>query len=135
MPRPLAQPVPAPPSRNPLAPPRTQEPPLGAPSTPNVRESRRVPNVADAQPFYNAYPLALGNDPAPATGRCRVSVWNLTGQPVSLKIGDQQQVVPRNEQSRPLEVDRQFIWRVDDREPQNERVPAGEAGLVIVLRR
>src|SRR5579883_602092 len=91
-PRPLAQPVPAPPSRNPLTPPRTQEPPLGVPSTPNVRESRRTPNVADSQPYYNAYPLAPGNDSPPAAGLCRVSVWNLTSQPVTLKVGDRQQV-------------------------------------------
>jgi hypothetical protein len=129
-PRPLAQPVPAPPSRTPLGPQRTQEPPLNAPT---IRESRK--ELSDGAPYYNAYALASTDAPRPAGDRCRVTFWNLTDHAITLKVGDQLQRIVRNEQSRPLELDRQFIWRVDDREPQTERVPAGETGLVIVIRR
>src|SRR5207245_1651883 len=123
---PLAQPVPAPPSRQPTLP-RTQEPPLSTPAAPSVRESRKVPGISEAHSYFNAYALAATDVAKPAADRCRVSFWNLTERSLTLKVAGQTYVVQRNSQSQPLEVERQFAWRVDEREPQQERVPEGES--------
>jgi len=34
-----------------------------------------------------------------------------------------------------LEMPREFTWQVDERTPENERVPTNEAGVEIVIRR
>lgn len=133
-PRPLAQPVPAPPSGGSQAAPRTQEPPLSAPPPPTPASPGRSPGVTESRSYFNSYALA-GADLKPAGDRCRVSFWNLTDGPVTVKVGDQAYSLSSNSQSQNLDLQRQFVWRVDDREPQWERVADGESGLVIVIRR
>ncbi len=133
-PRSLAQPIPAPPSRAPATP-RTQEPPLSAPATPGISESRKVPGATEELSYFNAYALAVTDAGSLIADRCRVSFWNLTDRPLTVKVADQSYVVQRNSQSMPMELSRQFVWRVDGREPQQERLPEGESGLVIVIRR
>lgn len=132
--RPLAQPVAAPPSRGPVQPPRTQEPPLNVPAPPTPAQPSRGPGVTESRSYFNAYTVASA-DVKPAADHCRVSFWNLTERPVTVKVGDHSYAVASNSQSESLELQRQFVWRVDEREPQSERVADGQTGLVIVIRR
>lgn len=138
--RPYARPTPAGPSTIPTPPtrptapsaapaptpagPRTQEPPMS--TGPAVSESRSS--------YFNAYAVAP-RDTAPAdSARCPVGFWNLTGQDLTITVANQTHTLPRGQRLK-VDLDRQFVWRVEQREPQNQRVPDGEAALEIVIRR
>jgi len=114
----FAIPTPAPPSR---------EPPLANPPIdpkPGVSESR----------FFDVYSVASANGVKPAGERCSVAFWNLSKQDLVLKVGGQRQVLGRGK-SMTLNLDRQFVWQVEGREPQAEQVPANESALEIVIRK
>jgi hypothetical protein len=84
--------------------------------------------------FYDVYPVAPRGGVPPAGDRRPVSFWNLTGRDVVLTVDGRAQTVPRGGKAR-LVLERRFVWQVDGREPRNEDVAAGAAGLEIVLRR
>lgn len=117
---PYAVPTPAPPSQ-------TVEPPLekpGGTSGPKVTESRA------AAP---AILPATAQKAPPEKDRCRVGFWNVSGRDVTLTINGQARLLPRD-RSLTLDLGRQFIWQVDARPAQTERVPADNSTLEIVVR-
>lgn len=116
-----ATPTPAGPSATPATPPRSTEPPL-SPS----------PGVTEQRSYFNAYSVAPRASDKPSSDRCAVGFWNLTSADVVLRIGDQTHRLPRGK-SLKLDLGRQFVWQVDNREPQTEQV--SEAAIEIVIRR
>jgi hypothetical protein len=91
------------------------------------------PAVSESR-FYDVFAVAPGDRTRPAADRCSVAFWNLSGQDLTLTVAGQKQTIVRGK-SLTLELDRQFVWQVEGRESQAERVPATESGLEIVIRR
>jgi hypothetical protein len=92
---------------------------------PNIRESRSS--------YYDAFYVAPRTSDQPTDGRCRVAFWNLTRRPLTLKLDGQAQVLASG-QSLIRELAREFVWQIEGHEPQRQTIPAGEAGLEIVIR-
>jgi hypothetical protein len=63
-----------------------------------------------------------------------VGFWNLSGHALRLRVDGRDHRIASGETLK-LEVGRQFVWRVDDREPQSEQIPAQAPALEIVIRR
>ncbi len=122
----FAAPVPAPPSASPAAP-RAVEPTM--PHLPDVVESHSA-----ASPYYDAYPLAARDGKSPGPTAPTVRVWNLSGRDLSVKVDGKPSLIAPGQSVR-LTVPRQFVWQVIGREPQSERIPEGDLGLEIVVRR
>jgi hypothetical protein len=110
--------------------PATSAPPSTGPVT---SESSRKPADTAASAYFDTYTVA-GSPDRPAGERCRVSFWNLAGRRLTLKV-DGRSVVLEASKKMSFDLGRHFVWRVDDRDPQNETVPAEESGLEIVVRR
>ena len=90
--------------------------------------------VREEGPFYDTYSVALKNDQKPANDQCTVTFTNLSERPIKLMVEDQERALARGESVK-LPVKRQFIWRMEGREPQNEQVGTGDFALQIVIRR
>lgn len=118
-PVPYAQPTPAPPSSTPASP------------SPSMR---KVPEVTESRSFYSGASQAPAASDKPAADRSSVAFWNLSTKDVNLRIGGQTYVLAQGKRLN-LEMGRQFVWRIDDRELQNETIPATESALEIVIRR
>jgi hypothetical protein len=110
--------------------PRGSEPPRVSES-PKVGES---PRVSETHSYFDAYPVAPRAGEKPNATHCAVGFWNLTDHDVRLTVAGQSYPLGRG-QNMKLDLDRQFVWRVDQREPQNEQIPASESALEIVIRR
>lgn len=120
-PRKYAQPSPAGPSSSPSAAPKTSEPP-------------RNPGVSESRSYFSAYAVAPRTAEKPAGDRARVGFWNLSERDVVLTVANQAYSLPRGKSVR-LDLPREFVWRVDSREAQNEKMPENESALEIVIRR
>lgn len=127
----VPQPAPASPGAEPplaepgrLTPQPPAKPPAPPPGKPQVRESG----------YFDAY--AAGAAPIVPTGdgRCSVAFWNLTGQDLVLNVAGRRLTLPRAK-SVMLDLDRQFVWQVEGRPAQEQRVAGGETALEIVIRR
>jgi hypothetical protein len=114
---PYAVPVPAPPSQTPAL-----------PFTP----MDRPPEATEARTFGGVYPVRREVPLAP--DRARVGFTNLTRRDVVLRINGQPQVLPSGRAVN-LNLPRQFVWQIDQREPQGERVPSDRNSVDIVIRR
>lgn len=138
-----ARPSPAPPSR-PAPQPQVEElrqaPPAALPAPPPPLPT---PPAAGPVPSNSLSPMVTESRYPPSTGvravrrptdRCSVAFWNLTARPLSLRIDGRGQVVPPGK-SVTLELNRQFVWQVEGREPQVERIPVPEVALDVVIRR
>jgi hypothetical protein len=84
--------------------------------------------------YYDAYSVGGSLPAADGTDRCSVRFWNLSGRDVVLTV-DGQSVYLAAGRSMTRELPRQFVWQVQGRAGQGERVPAGEGALEIVIRR
>lgn len=104
--------------------------PTAAPPSQTI-EPPAAPSVTEARSGAALKTVQIGG---PATDRVRVGFWNASGRDLTLTIDGQAHVVPRN-RSITLDLGRQFVWRIDQRSPQNESIPAGNSTLEIVLRR
>jgi hypothetical protein len=120
---PLATPTPAPPSRTP-------EPPVAAPTPVPAPAPVAPPPETGERRYYDAY-AASGR--AGVGDRASVNLWNLSGQDLAVLIGGQRLFLPRG-RSVNVSVARQFTWQIEGRAVLAEQVPAGEAGLEIVIR-
>lgn len=132
-PRPYAQPQPAPSSS-------AKEPPLAEPGKPTL-PSNPTPSPEQKQSqnrqssYFDAYAVAPSAARAPATSnRCSVSFWNLSGRELILKVGERR-VTLDSGRSSTLNLDRQFTWQIEGRDPQNGRIAATDSALEIVIRR
>jgi hypothetical protein len=110
--------------------PATPAPASPGPVTPGT--SRKPADTATS--YFDTYTVARRPTDRPAAERCRVSFWNLAGRPLSLKV-DGRSLVLGIDKKMTFDLGHHFIWRVDERDPQNENVPAEESGLEIVVRR
>lgn len=120
----FAAPSPAPPSGAPF--PTTNPPPLAAPRpTPQVNESRYGGTMTTT---------AARISEAPPTSRCSVAFWNLTDRPLVFRIEGNSYVVDRN-QKVALDLPHTFVWQIEGRDLQTERVPSSEKTLDLVVRR
>lgn len=111
---PLAVPSPAPPSMN--------EPPLGSPP-------KRAPLVTESK--WQAQQPALTD--SAAKDRLLVGFWNLSGRDVTLKVDGQSRVIGKDK-AITLQVERQFVWQVDQGEPKMERVPPERRQFEVLIR-
>jgi hypothetical protein len=92
------------------------------------------PGVSESRSFHGG-PEMTAPVPEPAaldlTAAC---FWNLSDRERVLKISGQTlRLVPG--QNVKLSVAREFVWQLDDNEPQVERVPDQVPGVEIVVRR
>ena len=106
-----APPTPAPPSQ-------TVEPPLGKP---------------DQSPGPPISEWRAGSATPAAKGRYAVGFWNVSSRDVLLTVAGQTRLLPRN-RSITLELEREFIWQVDQQAARQERVAAERNGMEIVIR-
>jgi hypothetical protein len=84
--------------------------------------------------YYDAYAVAPRGPTSSVGDRCSVAFWNLTGHELTIKVDGQGHAISAGK-SIPLEVGRQFVWKIEGREPQTERIATGESALEIVIRR
>jgi hypothetical protein len=121
---------PAPAPRN-FAQPR----PAGPSAGPKTSEPPRAAGVTESRSYYSAYAVAPRAGERPTPDRCRVGFWNLTDHDVTLTIHNKTYPLVRGRSLKVEDLPRQFAWRVDSRETQNEKVPDSEGAVEIVIRR
>ncbi|MBV9123034.1 MAG: hypothetical protein JO112_06740, partial [Planctomycetes bacterium] len=92
------------------------------------------PAVSESNSFFDAYPVVRRESDKPPGDRCQVGFWNLSGQDVTLKVDGQSHLLAQGKNLR-LDLGREFVWRVNDREAQSQQVPSAEAALDIIIRR
>lgn len=125
----FAQPIPAGPSPS-------REPPLAVPSSPQKPEEKpktSMPRVVESR-FYDTFPVALRDGDRPADNRCSVGFWNLSNTDLVLKVGSQRHSLPRGKNVL-LDLEREFVWHIEGREAQAEKIPQEQSALEIVIRR
>jgi hypothetical protein len=136
----LAQPTLAPPSpEKKTAAPEPKQTPT-APIKPAIVESSKVERpqeqhgagVREEGPFYDSFPIVL--KAKPANDQCTVTFQNLTGHAIKVIVNNREQSLAHKETAT-LAVLRQFVWRVEGREPQNEQMSKNDNALQIVIRR
>lgn len=138
----LAQPTAAPPSAETVAAavekktePRFEIKPRileTAPPEPPGKQSGAA--VREEGPFYDTFPIALKANQKPTDDRCTVTFTNLSDRKIKVVLGTQERALGTGE-SATLPITRQFVWRMEGREPQNEKVGTGDYALQIVIRR
>jgi hypothetical protein len=120
-----------PPTARPDYAPPTPAPPSAGP----VTSFSSAPSALPDRPYYDAYPVAgSSHSPSAPSARLGVEFWNLTGQPLRLKIEGRSHSLAAGTRLHE-EVGRQFVWQVEGRDPQRENVTVAESGLDIVIRR
>ena len=107
--------------------------PPAAPDKPATRSGAAVPHVTESN-FYDVYRVISRQEARPAGDSCSIAFWNLSSTDMALKVAGRTHTLPRDKNLM-LTLDREFVWQVEGREAQVERVPAGESALEIVIRR
>lgn len=92
------------------------------------------PGVGESRSFYDAYGVAVREESTRTPEHVTIGFWNHSGKDMVLKVDGQPRTLARG-QSVLLTLPRQFVWQIDERQPQNETVPAGQAGVDVVIRR
>jgi hypothetical protein len=90
--------------------------------------------VSESHSYYDSYVVAQQSGARSNGERCTVGFWNLTDRDVNARINGQARTLPRGKNV-PIEVPREFVWQLEGREAQVERIAAGESALTIVIRR
>lgn len=90
--------------------------------------------VREEGPFYDTFPIALKANQKPTDDQCTVTFTNLCDRKIKVIMGNQERALGTGE-SATLPATRQFVWRMEGREPQNEKVGTGDYALQIVIRR
>lgn len=112
--------------------PATPAPPSGAPTT---REPPLSPGAGVTESrYFDAYPVERRAAEPPAGDRCVVQFWNLSGRELTLTVGADTRPLGAGANWR-VEVPREFVWRVADREAQRQKLPPSESALDVVIRR
>jgi hypothetical protein len=62
-----------------------------------------------------------------------VGFWNLSGRDVTLQVESARYLLAQGKSLR-FQLGRQFTWKVDDRTPEDEVIPATAPGVEIVIR-
>jgi hypothetical protein len=132
-------PPPGPGSAAPAPPGGAPEPPLAAPtaappSAGPISPGKGQPEVSESRSFYESFGVQSPSTDKPPADRCALGFWNLTGRDLTVSVAGQAHIVLRGKTLK-LQVGRQFAWRLEGHEPQNETVPMENSGVEIVLRR
>jgi hypothetical protein len=90
--------------------------------------------VSESHSSFDAYAVVPRAADRPAGDWCSVAFWNLTGRDLTVQVEGQDHYVPRGKNVR-LDLGRQFVWRVEDRAAETEKVPANDSAVEIVIRR
>ena len=134
---------PCPPPGSPIATPAVPvgmpEPPLAAPtaappSAGPISPGKSQPEVSESRSFYESFGVQSQSQDKLLPDHCTVGFWNLTGRDLTVLVEGQNHVVLRGKILK-LQAGRQFAWRMEGHEPQNETVPMENSGVEIVLRR
>jgi hypothetical protein len=67
-------------------------------------------------------------------GQAAVRFWNLSGRDLALTVGGAAHALADGHDLR-LELEHDFVWRVESREAQVEHVPSNLSSMEIVIRR
>jgi hypothetical protein len=118
---PYAQPTPAPPSEQTIG-------------TETAGNKPGRPIVIESLNYYDSYALAHGKGSSASPTSGTLALWNLTNHEVTVRVDGQSHTLEPGK-NLTLTVGRRFIWQVEGREPQTERIATGEVGIEIVLRR
>jgi hypothetical protein len=95
--------------------------------------SSGVPQARESR-YFDAYSVAPTASSQPNGSHCSVSFWNLSDRELVLKVGTQRTTLARG-RSVTLDLEREFTWQIEGREPQTGRVGKNEAAQEIVIRR
>jgi hypothetical protein len=108
----------------------TPAPPSSTPAPPAASGPKQPPKITESHSPASRYPVATATSaPAPH----RIGFWNLTGRDVAVKVDGQTHRLPPGH-AVTVHVERQFVWQLDQREPQHERLPEDKTTLEIVIR-
>ena len=94
--------------------------------------TRAAPKVSESRSFYYG-PDASTNGAREPGDVVTVTFWNLSEQDLALMIEGRAQLVSRGQNVR-ADVQRQFLWRVEGRGVQAERIPDAQRSMEIVIR-
>ena len=122
-----ARPTAAPPSA-PLG--GTPAPEPAKPTAPAIKP----PVVSEFRNYYDVYAVTPSDSRPPASDRCSATFWNLTGKDQFLRIDGTDHKLSAGK-NLVIGVNRNFIWKMEGRDPQSERISAGEWALEVVIRR
>jgi hypothetical protein len=103
------------------------------PSSPPAANGPSSTSSKATASFYEAFPTANAA-PCRTEGRFAVTFWNLSGLALSVRVDGQDRRLGQG-QSLTLDLGREFEWRVEGREALISRVPDGEKGLTLLIRR
>jgi hypothetical protein len=101
------------------------------PTLPPMPSAAPVPGVNESRSNYTP---AVTTSAKLANGAVRVSFWNHSTQDLTLRIDGETRSLGRG-RGLTLELPRQFVWQIDGREAETERVPASEPGVEILIHR
>ncbi len=94
----------------------------------------RGAGVREEGPFYDTYPIVLKDAQKPVDDQCSVTFTNLSDHVVKVMLENQTRNLAKG-QSAVFPIKRNFVWRIEGREAQNEQVGTGDYALQIVIRR
>jgi hypothetical protein len=100
---------------------QSNEPPLGD------MLKKVPPKIVESRSMGGSYAQTGSKD------RCKVGFWNLTGRDVSLKVDGQERMLPKD-RAVTLDLDRVFVWQLDQSQAVSERVPDEQAFHEVILR-
>ncbi len=101
---------------------------------PETSPRKPGPAVREEGPFFDSYPVALNTAEKPANDQCTVTFTNVSERGIKVKTGNQERMLAVGE-STTLPVQRQFVWQMEGREAQNEKIGPNDYALQIVIRR
>lgn len=134
---PVAVPAPVAPAPVYAAPPPAYAPPAPAcpspaPLEPPMPPARPAPAVSESPSQARA--PAVTTTAAKPSPIVQVSFWNYSNQDVTLRVDGQARILARG-RGLTLDMPREFVWQVNDRTEETERVPAEKPGVQIVIGR
>jgi hypothetical protein len=95
---------------------------------------RQAPKVIESRSQIGQYPPVSTVANEAARDLRRVGFWNLADRDMTVTVDGQVHVLPRG-RSLTLTLGRRFVWQIDEREAQEERIQEDKTTLEIVIRR
>lgn len=88
---------------------------------------KKAPTIIESRSLGGSYAQGSTKE------RCKVGFWNLTGRDVTLKVDGQLRMLAKD-RAVTLELDRAFVWQIDQRDSVSERVPEEQPFHEVILR-
>jgi hypothetical protein len=109
-------------------------PALSEPGKAEQLKMPRGPVVREEGPLYDIYVVPNRDAVKPPDDRCSVTFTNLTDGEIRILVDAKTHAIAKGG-SVQIPVTRQFVWRMEGRDPQNEQVRMGDYAVQIVIRR